>query len=162
MHPNSLKLMSDFFEGYLKHSWPGRILDVGSKDVNGSYRRLVPEEWEYTGLDPAPGPNVDVIAWNLPWPFSDEEFQVVISGQCLEHAERPWEVVREIGRVLAPGGYCCLIAPWRWDVHRYPLDCWRVLPDGMEILLALAGCEVLAARIDQDDCIGVGIKKGQP
>ncbi len=159
MHPNSFKLMAEFFARFVSSLPPGRILDVGSANVNGTYRSLVPAGWSYTGLDLTPGKSVDVIAPQPPWPFQDGYFPVAISGQCLEHTRRPWEIAAEIGRVLAPEGYCCIIAPWRWDVHRHPVDCWRILPDGMEVLLRLAGCEVLEAKIDRDDTVGIGRRR---
>ena len=41
-------------------------------------------------------------AYNLP--YADESFDVVSSMDFLEHVERPEEVVKEISRVLKPGG----------------------------------------------------------
>lgn len=159
MHPNSLKLMHGFLSRFLSRLPPGRLLDVGSLDVNGTYRHYIPAGWDYVGLDQVEGPNVDVVAPSIPWPFPDGHFDAVISGQCLEHAERPHEVAGEIGRVLAPGAPLCLIAPWSWEIHRHPKDCWRILPDGMEILLGDAGCDVIEARIDDRDCIGIGLRR---
>lgn len=156
MHDNSLTLMGQFFERYWAPLSPGKMLDVGAMNVNGAYRDYVPAGWHYVGLDQEPGPNVDVVAGVLPWPFPAASFGVVISGQCLEHTRNPFEVCREIGRVAKPGALVCLIAPWMWEIHRYPVDCWRILPDGMEILLGEAECEVIEARVDDRDCIGIG------
>jgi SAM-dependent methyltransferase len=59
---------------------------------------------------------------------------VVISGQCLEHVEEPWNLVTEFHRVCRPGGLCFCIAPWNLPEHRFPVDCYRYLPDGMRHL----------------------------
>ncbi|MGW1071753.1 bifunctional 2-polyprenyl-6-hydroxyphenol methylase/3-demethylubiquinol 3-O-methyltransferase UbiG [Streptomyces sp. NPDC002537] len=37
-------------------------------------------------------------------PFEDESFDVVTAGQCLEHVPDPFAVVKELCRVLRPGG----------------------------------------------------------
>jgi hypothetical protein len=42
-----------------------RVLDVGSYDVNGSYRHLFDKsKYHYTGLDMEEGPNVDIVLNN--------------------------------------------------------------------------------------------------
>lgn len=154
MHGNSLKLMAHFLEEWHPR---GALLEVGSLNVNGSYRQLFEGwEWPYIGIDQRPGPDVDIIVRGPPWPFEEALFDVVISGQTFEHVERPWLVAREIGRILKPGGLLCLIAPWNFPIHHEPLDCWRILPDGMKVLFEEAQCETLHCRIDQDDCFGVG------
>mgnify|MGYP001580496528 CR=1 FL=1 len=155
MHENTLRLMAGFV-GRFMGGQPGRILEVGSMDVNGTYRGIIPAGWEYTGLDQVPGPNVDFVAPTLPWMIPDGHFDAVISGQCLEHTTDPFAVCREIGRVVKADRPVCLIAPWRWDIHRHPIDCWRILPDGMEILLKLAGCADIETGTSEDDCFGIG------
>ena len=61
MHATSMSEMAR-----LLGRWPAPdadVLDVGSMDVNGSYRALIEGRgWRYTGLDIAPGANVDVAA----------------------------------------------------------------------------------------------------
>jgi len=142
---------------------PARVLDVGAALVNRSYRHTyrehVPPAWAYVGCDLAPGENVDVVQ-PAPYtlPFDDASFDLVISGQVLEHVEEPARLVREMGRVLRPGGMVILTAPWRWEIHRYPLDCWRILPDGMAALLRTAGLDILETYIVERDCWGIGRK----
>jgi hypothetical protein len=39
-----------------------RVLDVGSYDVNGTYKDIINDPaWTYVGADLAAGPNVDVV-----------------------------------------------------------------------------------------------------
>ncbi|MFA7044577.1 MAG: hypothetical protein WC186_09550, partial [Bacteroidales bacterium] len=33
------------------------------------------------------------------------------------------------------GGLVCIITPFSVPEHRYPIDCWRILPDGYRYLL---------------------------
>jgi len=147
MHANSLRLMQEFLIDHVK-PWrtTGRVLDVGAYNVNGCYRPLW-AGWDYTGLDQEAGPNVDLVVPDGQ-PFPGGDYDVVISGQCLEHAKRPWELCDQMGRMLKPGGLLCLIAPFMISVHRYPIDCWRILPDGMRVLLEeYGGCDLLSAVI---------------
>jgi SAM-dependent methyltransferase len=87
-------------------------------------------------MDVESGDNVDCVLEDPKhWPFPDASFDAVISGQCFEHVEDLHAPFREMGRVLRYGGLACVIAPWCWSIHRYPRDCWRILPDGMQFLL---------------------------
>ncbi|HEY1278275.1 MAG TPA: hypothetical protein VGF22_01290, partial [Acidimicrobiales bacterium] len=89
MHESSLGRMSRLVASYL-HGRGGigtDVLDVGSLDVNGTYRPFFTDPaWSYTGLDVVPGPGVDtVVADPYQWTeFSDDSFDVVVSGQALE------------------------------------------------------------------------------
>ncbi|HWQ20864.1 MAG TPA: class I SAM-dependent methyltransferase, partial [Methanotrichaceae archaeon] len=74
---------------------PLKVLDVGSYDMNGSYKPLFTNH-NYIGLDICAGPNVDlVVADPYHWPIEDAAFDAVISGQALEHIERPWQTLQE-------------------------------------------------------------------
>src|SRR3954466_14003721 len=64
VHPSLFDKMADFVQKYLhaRRAEPLVILDLGSQDINGSYRPLFGlPPWKYVGLDLAPGANVDVV-----------------------------------------------------------------------------------------------------
>jgi SAM-dependent methyltransferase len=128
--------MQDLVSRYLAPATPLRIVDVGSYDVNGSYRHLFERPgWQYVGVDIAPGPNVDVVLsspYRFPLPKSYAD--LVISGQAFEHIEFFWLTWGEMVRVLRPGGLVFLIAPSRGSEHLHPVDCWRFLPGGYRAL----------------------------
>ena len=130
-----------------------RVLDVGSMDVNGSYRQYFDDAaWAYTGADVEPGPGVDlVLASPIRWrELRSGTFDVVISGQALEHIEFPWVTILEIARVLKTGGIACLIAPAGGYEHRYPLDCWRYFPDGARALARWGDLDVVYATTNTE------------
>ncbi|HEY7515630.1 MAG TPA: methyltransferase domain-containing protein [Vicinamibacteria bacterium] len=148
MHKSSFQKMEAFRRKYLagREDEPLRILDVGSQDVNGTYKPIFDAPaWTYRGLDMAPGRNVDIV---LASPYRWREvpgasYDVVISGQALEHIEYFWITALEMSRVLRPGGLLCLIAPSGGFEHRYPVDCWRFYPDGFRALARWARLDVL-------------------
>jgi len=137
MHENSYNLMKDVVAKYnLKDK---KVLDVGSYNVNGSYKDLFSN---YTGLDIEAGPNVDIVAKSLyDFGVPDNSFDVVISGQTLEHVEDMKRWILEVARVAKE--MVVVIAPSRIGYHRYPIDCWRIYPDGMKWLFTEAGLETL-------------------
>ena len=65
MHMSSYQHMQELAVKYLKEVNPGKVLDVGSQDINGSYRPIFEAmNWSYTGLDVCRGKNVDIVAPN--------------------------------------------------------------------------------------------------
>ena len=161
MHKTSIYLMKHFITKYLNPKEKIEILDVGSCEKTGAYRKLCAKSnWKYTGLDITGGPNVDVVAKGpYTWGLSENYFDVVISGQCLEHVEDIKEWAKQIPKVLKKGGLVCLIAPWTWIEHRHPVDCWRVLPDGMKfILVKVCNFELLESHKKKTDCMGIARK----
>lgn len=151
MHPSSFDKMAAFRRDHLdaRRNDPLIIVDLGSHDINGSYRSLFEQpKWRYIGADLAPGENVDLVLRD-PYDWRElktESIDVVISGQTFEHTEFFWETMFEIARVLKPHGLCCIIAPSSGPEHRFPIDCWRFYPDGLRAMARYAGLEVLEAR----------------
>lgn len=139
------------------------VLDVGSLDVNGTYRPLVEGRgWRYVGIDTCPGPNVDLVASDpFCYPLPDESFDVVISGSTMEHVTAVWRWIPELVRVLRPGGWLVIITHWQFIEHRYPVDCWRILPDGMRFLFdeTRALAQYTIQIVSHTDIIGVARKQ---
>ncbi len=117
------------------------LLDVGSLDVNGTTRPMVDRRgWQYTGVDIVPGKNVDVVSADpYRYPFDDAAFDIVISSCVMEHVEAIWLWVPELVRLLGPGGLLAIITHTSYPYHQFPVDCWRVMPDGMRYLFDQTG-----------------------
>ncbi len=150
MHLSSMEAMERFVDQYLADRMGARlrVLDVGSMNVNGTYRTLFDQpDWSYTGLDLEPGPGVDcVLESTHDWrKVRSDAYDVVITGQAFEHMEFPWITVLHITRALAPGGLLCMIVPSGGVEHRYPVDCWRFYPDGVSALARWGDLEPLSA-----------------
>lgn len=135
---------------YLDSSKPIAVADLGSYDVNGSYRPIFScPTWRYTGVDLSPGPNVDCVL-KSPYrlPFRTGSVDVFVSGQAFEHIEFFWLTWLEMVRALKPGGLIFLVAPSRGPEHRYPVDCWRFYPDGFGALAKYAALDLLEVATD--------------
>lgn len=67
--------------------------------------------------------------------FGSLRYDVVISGELLEHADDPAELVRQMAAVCRPGGWLSLSTPCsdRWDHDSYHV--WRFDPEDIERLL---------------------------
>jgi SAM-dependent methyltransferase len=120
---------------------------VPGQEHLGSYRQLITnKKWKYTGADVETGTNVDTVIEDYEFPYNDAAFDIVISGQTIEHIEFPWVWFKEMARVLKPGGYCCIIAPAVIHEHKYPIDTFRYYPDGMRALAKWSNLEVIDVR----------------
>ena len=150
MHLSSMEAMQGFVDHHLadRTGEPLRVLDVGSMNVNGTYRTLFDQPaWTYTGLDLEPGSGVDrVLASPYTWRnVRSNSYDVVITGQAFEHIEFPWITVLHVTRALVPGGLLCMIVPSGGEEHRYPVDCWRFYPNGVAALARWGDLEPLSA-----------------
>lgn len=150
MHLSSYRHVEDLAQRYLSAGASLVIADLGSQDVNGSYRPIFEQEmWRYVGLDLQAGANVDVV---LPSssriPVRSGTYDVLVSGQAIEHMEHFWLTWLEVTRVVKPGGLIFLVAPSRGPEHRYPVDCWRFYPDGMRALARWGRVDLIEVTTD--------------
>jgi SAM-dependent methyltransferase len=149
MHLEAHSAMVEFVVKYVREG--ARVADIGSGDVNGTFRHLFPH-CEYVGLDVEAGPNVDRVITTSD--FGEGGFDVVISGNTMEHVEDLSLWSNECIRLAKPGGYLCIIAPHgmgNFDEHFHPLDCWRIWPDGMRWLFRRTA--IIECRRDQRDTV---------
>lgn len=151
MDDASYKMMEYFATKYA-HGKNLSVCDVGSRDINGSYRPLF--KGKYVGIDIVSGKNVDIVVSPYAYPFMDHTFDVVISGQALEHVGNMLKWMSEVARIAKD--LVCIIAPWKFKEHRFPIDCWRILPDGMRFLFNEAGIEPIEIKKDAALCMGIG------
>lgn len=154
MHPSSMLAMKNFIEKYLDKNKELDIIDLGSYNINGTYKTLVEstKNWKYTGMDIEAGPNVDVVGWDN----ITKKYDVIISGQCLEHVNHPWDWLKNLKNYIKDDGILCLIAPHGFDEHRHPIDTYRYFPDGMRDLFNYANIKELEIYKNELDTIGIG------
>lgn len=96
-----------------------------------------PEGYVNVDLFALPGVDVACDAEQLPFPAG--VFQCIECDAVLEHVRDPRQVMGELNRVLAEGGYLHLVTPFCHPFHEYPRDYRRFTPDGLK---QLAGSEL--------------------
>lgn len=168
MHYDCLYIMKRLVKKYLDPDKEMDILEIGSKSFENPRKQLVfrryfkNPRWEYTGLDIESGFNVDIVSEDLyHYPFEDKSFDLVISGNTLEHVRDVYAVVKELARVTR--NLLFITVPNTRPLHRYPIDCWRIFPDGLQYLLeVVAGMKVIECKLDGGrtlaDTVGVARK----
>ena len=137
-----MKWMTAVVAKYLDRNATLKIGDMGSckpRRQTDTYRPIFTAcpNWTYVGIDICHGHNVDIVVdteykWDI---IKNDEFDVVISGQVMEHVDAPWLFANALARICKPGGWCMVTAPSRWKEHRTPLDCWRIQADGMRSVM---------------------------
>jgi SAM-dependent methyltransferase len=109
-----------------------RVLDVGC-----GYRPyepyFAPHASEYVGVDmDNPAADLQGVVEALPVP--DDSYDVVLCTQVLEHTDDPALAVRELARVVAPGGRVLASTHGTAVYHPAPNDFWRWTHTGLEQL----------------------------
>ncbi len=155
MHRNSQLL----FQKYARpHFRPGlRVLEVGPDASPSTYQALVNDPsitWDTLDFPSRPFPLTHRLESEYTFPIPDGAYDLVLSGQVIEHVRKVWVWVREVARVVRPGGLVVTINPVSWPYHEAPVDCWRIFPEGMRALYEDAGLEVIESVWDSLEADG--------
>lgn len=121
----------------------GEVLEIGTGTGYG-IDLVAPRATRFTTLDKQapdglvlPGNTEFVRAVVPPLPFENERFDCVISFQVIEHIRRDRELVREVKRVLRPGGRFIVTTPnARMSLTRNPWHVREYTPEELAALLA--------------------------
>jgi len=146
LHPQWLLGSSESTARWVTEHARGDVLDIGAADrwIEPHLKHVK----RYIALDyPATGqelydaqPCLFGSASQLP--LQDDSFDTVILLEVLEHLERPHQALKEIQRVLRPGGTLILSLPFLYPVHDAPFDFQRYTRFGLERELKASGFQI--------------------
>lgn len=127
----------------------GRLLDFGCGSK--PYKSLFPAD-EYIGLDyESKGHShdfeeIDVIYDGVNVPFENSYFDSVLSTEVFEHVFNLPHVLKELNRVLKPGGHLLITCPFVWNEHEVPHDFARYTVFALQSMLEEAGFEIVSVE----------------
>jgi len=127
----------------------GRLMDLGCGSK--PYRSLFNVD-EYIGVDydspghPHHGEPIDVFYDGKTLPFPDNHFDGVFSSEVFEHVFNLEEIIKEVHRVLKPGGKMLFTCPFVISEHEVPNDYARYTMFALKHLLEKNGFRVLETK----------------
>lgn len=126
------KLSSTFIRPFMAaHGTTAKTLDIGAG--TGPYRAYFPN---CTTLDLDPEKHPDVVGRAEALPFADASFEAVVCTAVIQYVSSPEVAMREMYRVLTPGGALLFSALFAAAVSDGAVDKWRFTRSGVESLLA--------------------------
>ncbi len=124
-----------------------KIIDIGGglradadKNNRGNQNPWLHEylgKVDYKILDKVPDYHPDIVGDVHDLPLEDNSVDAIICIALLEHVEEPQKAVREMYRVLKPGGYIFIYVPFLYYYHPMPGyygDFYRFTYDGIKYL----------------------------
>ena len=134
-------------ETAFRRLFDGQVDDALCLSVGGGPTRPHPS---LTNLNIAPFPNVEVVADAHLLPYADGSVDAIYCEAVLEHLSDPDQAVREMHRVLKPGGQVFAVTPFLQAYHGYPSHFQNFTITGHQQLFLARGFTVSEAG----PCVG--------
>ena len=148
IHLNStllfIKYALKFFKDEIK------VLEIGPDEIPSSYRKKVKiKSIVWDTIDLSPNYNTTFLAKNeYQFPIEDKSYDIILSGQVIEHVRKIWIWIKELSRICKVGGHIITINPISYPYHEAPVDCWRIYPEGMKALYEEQGLKVVLSKLE--------------
>lgn len=134
----------------LSKYFSGDILDFGCGTK--PYKSLFKFN-SYIGVDyvnpghPHENENIDFYYDGKNLPFENDSFDAVLCSEVFEHVFNLDEVLKELNRVLKPGGIILITCPFVWKEHELPNDFARYTHYALRSILTKGGfAEILSVK----------------
>lgn len=102
------------------------IIDVGGRRARqrGFYERIyLKDNITYVNIDPSTDPDIVCDATSIP--VDDNSYSAALCCEVLEHVFDPKAVLKEMRRIVKPGGFIYVVVPFMYPVHADPDDYGR-------------------------------------
>ncbi len=129
------------------HALDGKLMDFGCGSK--PYKSLFTKTTEYIGVDynspghPHTNEQIDVFYDGKHLPFPDNHFNSIFSTEVVEHIFNLPEILKELSRVLKPGGKILITCPFAICEHEVPNDFARYTSFAMKHMMESNGFTVL-------------------
>ena len=124
----------------------GRVLNAGCgwRDISHLIEgELINQDLTWPGDE---RDNVHIFSPLHEIPAPDDHVDTILCIAVLEHVINPVDVVKELTRVLRPGGTLVASVPFMQPEHKVPTDFQRYTRDGLEVLLMNEGLQVIEIK----------------
>ena len=143
MHANSILIFEKYAKQYFRRNI--KVLEIGPDKFPSSYKEIINDnsiKWDTLDIF-----EDNRLTYNIKdeysYPIANNTYDIVLSGNVLEHVRKIWIWIKELTRVCKKGGVVITINPLFLEYHPYPVDCWRAFPDGMRVLYDEAGLNTI-------------------
>lgn len=144
VHPLYI-IRKNVYRGVVRHAGKlkGKMMDFGCGSK--PYQSLFTSVDEYIGVDYAgeghshENEQIDVFYDGKTIPFPENTFDSVLASEVLEHVFNLEEILKELHRVMKPGGKLLITIPFAWKEHEIPIDFGRYTSFGFRNLLERNG-----------------------
>ncbi len=119
----------------------GRVLDAGAgRHAYGPLLSIYAEGVDTLDISDHEG-RTDYVGDIQNMPLADDTYDSVLCTQVLHHVPDPQRAMREIARVLKPGGKALITVPHLSWLHNEPHDYFRFTVHALRLMLARANLE---------------------
>ena len=100
----------------------------------------------------------------------ERRWPTILVFNLLEHVYDPITALRHALLLLEPGGLALVVTPAVWELHDFPADYWRPMPDFYTEFAAREGVDIVAdtfkwitgLQLHDVDAVGTGNQKALP
>jgi ubiquinone/menaquinone biosynthesis C-methylase UbiE len=137
------------------------VLDVGCGQ--GEMRQFFEPQHSYHGIDASIGDEKwkyapDTLGDVLDMPLPDHQFDAAICLWVVEHVRDPIQLLREISRVVKPGGPVLMFAPFIIHEHQAPHDYFRYTRFGLRAIFDDAGYVGIRVAADSSPALAAAVE----
>jgi SAM-dependent methyltransferase len=111
------------------------VLDIAPQDHEGANPYFTKAKVETLDIDEKAGATYTAdLCENNQSTIPSNHFDFVVCTEVLEHTLQPFDAVKEINRILKPGGMALVSCPFNFRIHGPLPDCWRFTEHGLRAL----------------------------